>query len=218
MYKYIYPLIKWKIKPWLKYYIYKKNSKLLPDEYQQVKYIEGFGSQYINTKFVPNQDTSCLLEIIYTSSVNGWILGSRKGQNEAQFGLLKGSQYNENVLRTDYNIYQAYVNVTVNTKHIIYKNKNKLYVDNVLKNALNYNNFNSEYSLGLFAINLGNSFSSACGIMKLFNCKIYDNETLVRDFIPCYRKFDNEVGLYDLVTKEFYTNQGEGSFTYGGEV
>ena len=37
---------------------------------------------------------------------------------------------------------------------------------------------------------------------------MYYNGTLVRDFIPCYRNSDNEIGLYDLVNDIFYTNQG----------
>lgn len=54
--------------------------------------------------------------------------------------------------------------------------------------------------------------------MKLYSFKIYDNGTLIRDFIPCYRVADNEVGLYDIVNNQFYTNQGTGSFTKGPDV
>jgi hypothetical protein len=29
--------------------------------------------------------------------------------------------------------------------------------------------------------------------------KIYDGDTMLRSFVPCYRKSDNVVGMYDLV-------------------
>ena len=51
--------------------------------------------------------------------------------------------------------------------------------------------------------------------MTLYSCKIYDDGVLVRDFIPCSRKSDGLIGLYDTVTKEFYTNAGTGEFIGG---
>ena len=54
------------------------------------------------------------------------------------------------------------------------------------------------------------------GKLKFF--KIFLNDVLVRDFIPCYRKSDNEVGLYDIVNNQFYTNQGTGNFTKGNNI
>ena len=52
--------------------------------------------------------------------------------------------------------------------------------------------------------------------MKLYSCQIYDNDVLVRDFVPCI-KDDGEVGLYDIVGQQFYGNAGTGVFT-GSEV
>lgn len=41
---------------------------------------------------------------------------------------------------------------------------------------------------------------------------------IVRDMIPCYRKSDGEIGMYDLVSKIFFTNAGSGAFTKGADV
>ena len=51
--------------------------------------------------------------------------------------------------------------------------------------------------------------------MRLYLCKIYDNDNLVRNFIPCYRKVDNEIGLYDVINDVFYVNSGTGEFIAG---
>jgi hypothetical protein len=37
--------------------------------------------------------------------------------------------------------------------------------------------------------------------------KIWENNVLVRDFIPVYRKSDSVVGMYDSVNDVFYTNK-----------
>ena len=53
---------------------------------------------------------------------------------------------------------------------------------------------------------------------KCYYAKIWEDDVLVRNFIPCYRKSDNEPGLYDTVNKVFYTNSGTGEFLVGPEV
>lgn len=40
----------------------------------------------------------------------------------------------------------------------------------------------------------------------------------MRNFIPCYRRSDNVIGLYDLVENKFYTNAGTGNFLKGPDV
>ena len=42
--------------------------------------------------------------------------------------------------------------------------------------------------------------------------QIYDNDILVRDFVPCINA-EGEYGLYDFVNSQFYGNVGTGSFT-----
>lgn len=48
--------------------------------------------------------------------------------------------------------------------------------------------------------------------------QIYQGGLLVCDLVPCYRKSDNVVGMYDLVAQAFRTNIGTGSFTKGADV
>lgn len=50
--------------------------------------------------------------------------------------------------------------------------------------------------------------------IELYQCQIYDRETLIRDFYPCVR--GKEFGLWDAVTKQFYGNIGTGEFS--GEI
>ena len=48
-----------------------------------------------------------------------------------------------------------------------------------------------------------------------YSFKIWKGDTLLRDFVPCYRKSDNVLGMYDIVEGEFYTNSGTGQFLAG---
>lgn len=40
---------------------------------------------------------------------------------------------------------------------------------------------------------------------RLYYCMIWDNGTLIRCYVPCYRKSDNKVGFYDTVNDTFNT-------------
>lgn len=53
---------------------------------------------------------------------------------------------------------------------------------------------------------------------RIYSCKLYDNSILVRDFVPCYRKSNGEIGLYDTVNGVFYTNKGTGVFLKGADT
>lgn len=48
-------------------------------------------------------------------------------------------------------------------------------------------------------------------VMKLYSCKIYDNGSLVRNFVPV-RHRNGLVGLYDIANQVFYSNSGQGIF------
>ena len=53
--------------------------------------------------------------------------------------------------------------------------------------------------------------------MKLYSCKIYNNGTLVRDFVPA-KNSSGTIGLYDTVNGACYTNAGSGTFTAGADI
>jgi hypothetical protein len=48
---------------------------------------------------------------------------------------------------------------------------------------------------------------------RMFYLKIYINWTLERDLVPCYRKNDNVIWMYDLVGWWFYTNRRTWTFS-----
>ena len=54
--------------------------------------------------------------------------------------------------------------------------------------------------------------------LKIYYQKIWNNDVLIRNFIPCYRKSDDKPGMYDTVNDTFYTNAGTGEFVVGGDV
>ena len=56
--------------------------------------------------------------------------------------------------------------------------------------------------------------NDAGGNVRIYSCQLYDNGTLVRDFVPCVNPY-GEVGLYDKVTGGFFGNGGSGNLIAG---
>lgn len=81
-------------------------------------------------------------------------------------------------------------------------------------NIINRRNQNATtpYNMYIFACNNSGTVARQCSA-KLYDMKIKIDGETVRDLVPCYRKTDDEAGLYDLAQGEFLTNSGTGSFT-----
>lgn len=71
---------------------------------------------------------------------------------------------------------------------------------------------NKEFSMYLFGNNMANNASELSSI-TVYSCKIYDNDVLVRDYIPVKRNSDNVCGLWDKVNEVFYTSSSGTNFT-----
>ena len=54
--------------------------------------------------------------------------------------------------------------------------------------------------------------------VKLYHAVISEGTGIKANYIPCYRKSDSVIGLYDVVGNSFYPNNGSGSFTKGNNV
>lgn len=54
--------------------------------------------------------------------------------------------------------------------------------------------------------------------IKIYSFNADTNGTPIINLIPCYRKADDVIGMYDTVTQTFYTNSGSGTFTKGADV
>lgn len=55
-------------------------------------------------------------------------------------------------------------------------------------------------------------------IGKLYFLVISDGNTPMFNLLPCYRKSDGIIGMYDTISNTFFTNTGTGTFTKGADI
>lgn len=58
----------------------------------------------------------------------------------------------------------------------------------------------------------------ALSIYRIKSYCVYSDNVLTCDLVPCYRKTDSVIGMYDTVAKMFYTNVGTGEFVKGEDI
>lgn len=186
---------------------------LLPKEYQQVEYLESTGTQYIDTGLIPNQDTKVYAKFKLTEVASNFVFGARYASQQracyvagatGPWSLRWGARPIRSYGTTDTNL------------HEITMGKDGVYWDGVLLENPADTEFTCPNNFYIFASY--NNGTVAYGKTHIYTLKLWDNDTLIREYIPCYRKNDNEIGLYDMVENKFYTNQGTGEFLIGGEV
>lgn len=193
----------------------------LPEGYTELQYIESSGTQYIDTGFIPNQDTKLTMKVMATTTDNAATSGGfvPYGSSDSSTGnAYECYTWNSNQ-EANYNGQRATLSAAIKDKELIItqdKNAFSLVASDgtTMSKAFTYNTFTAPRTLLLFATHRSTPLK---GKQKIYSCQLYDNGTLVRNFVPCINP-SGVVGLYDLVGGKFYGNAGSGVFVTGPEV
>ena len=190
----------------------------LPSGYTRLDYIESSGTQYIDTGFKPNGNTQVDIKfkMVNQGTAQQSIFGARPGSS-GRFTVFTGT--NSAALQVDYGTESslsspdtAISGLSLNTMTEL-SMSNALVVNGTTVKTVSAVTFTSTYNLYLFANNNAGVVQLPSA-MLLYSCKIYDNGTLVRDFIPC-KNASGAIGLWDNVNSVFYANAGTGTFSTG---
>jgi len=207
-----------------------EETSVLPKGYVQLQYIESSGTQYIDTEFVFSENKGKIESKSQVSSI-----GSSFAQKRLS-GSYSGSSSNSRSLIHYYASGDKFIYIgagTTDHKTTIPCANDQLVESTVTANggsltvsaSVNGTSYNWSGSYSGTIVTTGKSHYLFCnnetgtagnfGSFKLFYYRIYDGDTLARDFVPCVRSSDSVVGLYDLVDGKFYPNSGKGNFTAG---
>ena len=180
--------------------------KGLPKGYTKLDYIEVTGTQYINTGFVPNQDSRIVCEFLYKGGSG--VYGARTAVSSNNFSMRVISSAWQ--LGYGDGVKTGSIPADTTNWHVADQNKYQLYIDGELASEREYEVFTAPYPAAIGAIR-GSSLYYGQGRYR--TCQLYDNGTLVRDFIPCLNP-NGKPGMYDTLNAKFYGNAGTGEFLY----
>ena len=188
------------------------------DPIYTLQYLDAPKNAYIDTGFAPNNNTRVVLDITVRNTAESWFGVSDDGSGN--YWKTKAFA----VSRDPGSVYTGFGNEGGGTnpnvdmgRHTIDFDKGLLKVDgsNYCDRTTSGQTFQLTHSIYLFA----HSKNGALVIkdnnppIRLHSCKIYDNGTLVRDYVPVQN--NGYVCLYDRVNGTYANNRGSGSFTAG---
>lgn len=182
----------------------------LPDGYTQVEYARSGGTQYIDTGFVPTKNTKVVMQFQLTEpgSSNECIFGVAGQFSFRWYG--SGSRFRSN--GSDNKDFST--GISAADSHTVEKTATVCTIDS--GHSVTNTAGTVSMSLYLCAQDTANGATNYAKV-NIYSCQIYENDTLVRGFVPCISGND-DVGLYDLVNNRFYGNAGNGAFTAGDTV
>lgn len=198
-------------------------------KYVQLEYIESTGMQYIDTGYIPNDNTR--MEIVYKTTAidisrcGATPIGGRVAYNNKQFNIFSPV----NTLTMNY-ICFANSCFTVGFESI---NKEMTGIIDIPNNYVAFKTKNQEYTresnsyiprveyeqpLYLFNNN-NNGHAGTCDgtRIQIMSVQLSENGDLIHDFIPVLDS-NGVACMYDKETKQFYYNLGTGDFVPGPVV
>lgn len=189
--------------------------------YQPVEYIESTGTQYINTGVLPQANMRVIVDTQYSaipSSADSYIGGS----TNATWAFVWASEGASGQWATIVNNSYTWVKfgTTDTNRHTWDLQSGSQKFDGTVISTSNFtqNITNVSFTMLHFARHTNSNTPNGWSKEKLYSLKYYYGDTLIRDFIPCYNRITNEIGLFDIVESKFYQNAGTGTFTKGANV
>ncbi len=188
-----------------------KHKQIYPG-YKQVEFIQSNGSQYIQTDYKP---PTSLIKIRYVCEFirnnNNQCLWCTRGATTTTTTLtsfyISGSG-----IRTDYNTVTVQTNAGrhLNYKYEFIQDGLNFYENGKLKTTHTQAEFVPTQPMSFLASFYNGTYTNIenYSYQKLYHVQIWENDILVRDFLPCERIVDSALGLFDTITNMFYSNQG----------
>ena len=179
---------------------------MLPSGYTRLEYIQSTGTQYIDTgvtggvtiRAVAQQTTytgsSQILFGTLSSGVAGSYFGTGTTSEKWGFGAAVSTGLSSIPANT-----KATLEITYNA--------NGGATGTVNGETISRSGTQPPQRLTIFSAPTG----TYKGRYKLWSCEVYQNDVLVRDFVPA-KNSSNVIGMYDTVSGQFFTNSGTGDF------
>ena len=201
-----------------------KTGSALPAEYQRVDYIVGKGTQsYFDTGIAGGTDGlrfelcfelsqfsqyRALFGNYVNESTNCWRLILQSTDNGKYFFTTGNSANTSKAITAP-----GGVAIGKKTYAKIDASRAEMMIGGAIETAAGGGTAGTENTSNIALGN--NSAKNGAGIAptKFWYFKIWSGDTMLRNFVPCYRKSDNKAGMYDTVGGSFYYSEGAEEFS-----
>lgn len=185
------------------------------ETYTRLTYIECNGQQYINTGYIVQEDD--VIEMMYIST-------STTSADKALYGCYdsNGNLWFSIYSNTGYVRFGSSASASITNARMTYKltmKKSSVVLDSANSATPDFVGL-PQVPLYLFARNAKSTGVGMYGYCRCMNFSIKKSSgEVVMDLMPCKRDSDGAIGMIDLVSGQFFANEGSGEdFIKGGEL
>lgn len=198
-------------------------SKSLPYD-AEVEYLQGSGTQFINTGIIATEATDIKVQLSDNSVVNRWIFGARVGFNNNALGMFCTNNAVNKWQVTRRNVTTQEFTFTTDSQYGISTfelTTSDTFVGTrgsftaTLNITGGSGTLNTSVPIYLFCIN-NNGVASSKASINIHGCEIYENNVLQIDLIPV--RVGTVGYMYDRVSGQLFGNAGTGAFVLGPDV
>lgn len=200
---------------------------LLPAAYQQVEWIASDGTAFIKSGYTPSINIS---RVTWRYELTGTYTG-----DEMMFGYTRSAITDTRISVELYDRSRWYNNIGQSAFSNVLKNcgtnLNTIYDGDMTLETLTIDgnsvnitgtrsNIGGDREVYIFAWNHTNGTAQYINqYVRLYRITIYESGAPAADFVPCYRKSDNEIGMYDIVSQTFHGNAAaSGTLSKGNDI
>ena len=200
------------------------NRSILPAAYQRVEWVGNDGSSWVATDYAQTADNSEIdFEYMFTASQtgDGMLFGARGGTTG--YKRISVEMYNNLGWYCGCGIVQ-YRNLftgwfgELGTKYSGAITSTEMTLGSYSASPTDSYPAGTLPKLHIFSWNDNGTNAFINKGVRLYSLFFKENGVLAANFVPCYRKSDNEIGFYDTVARAFYGNSGTGTLLKGADV
>lgn len=172
----------------------------------EVEYIEGTGTQYIDTLLKGSLETRLQGVFMSTNSINDQAVAGSRETNSNSITIVVGTsgtnQRFGSKTRTFGFLRDRQYDVTIDKSHIV--------IDGASYNLGETNDFTTQNNICVFYANALNHL-----VGNIYSFKMWQSDELVRDMIPV--RVGTTGYMYDRVSGQLFGNAGTGDFGLGND-
>ena len=195
----------------------------LPFGFTKLEYLESTRGQYINTNYIPNNETGLYIEAHTTKSNNSVPMGSKESDGNRIYAarntyntLYGWNTYYDFGLGTTFT-FQRYKATT----NFLNSRTATFIINDEIKSTKNLAvlNYTPTQPFYIFGMNTNGALSTAPHIGKIYRAKISQGTEIVRDFVPCL-DINGRPCMYDILgtgtieENTYYNESDESEFFF----
>lgn len=195
-------------------------GQVTPASFNRLQYISSTGTQYIDTGVPVKSGLHIVLKMKFTAATS--VMGGDNGFGVNSFAFIVASSEPRRPYLTYGNQYIQLNKDEATSGSLIFDFNDNVWTFKgwsgtaMLTKTFTKETFTGNSNIYLFGISRnGSVVSSALFNGSIYECQIYDGDTLIRNYVAAERYPDLKAGLLDKVNNVFYLNKGTGDFEKG---